>query len=46
MLIYLGLEIPVLLCTVFHMFEGSEIVIADSCCLQKQHVENSRLTLK
>ena len=31
---YLRLEGKVLLCVVFHMFESSQVVIADDSCLQ------------
>lgn len=34
-LLYLGLEGPIFLCAIFHIFESSQIVIADDSSLQK-----------
>lgn len=38
--IYLGPEGHILLCTVFHMFESSQIIIADDGRLQRNTTSN------
>lgn len=43
MLLYLGLEGPVLLRAVFHMSEGCQIVVADDGRLQQTQLQVSEL---